>query len=276
VATEQTEDNEGPKTLAVPSSANIKLRSRKKNGPPIAATSRTADTCAPDCPFLDKGPHNDQDGVPICYANERTRRPAIFDVAARFGLKITREALDKIRVGTAYKAPVRHLVSGDIAGPDDDYLKEANHLHEIRQDLEGWGYTHHWRHISPTDVKGWTLNASTESPAQAKEAIGKGWQVVIESPEGEELAGQRIAGRKVVACPNQSTHGLVGCADCTLCRKDTPTRPIVEFTIHARSKARKEQVNDIVRGIRNQGPVDLGMPTIRKADAFKTGFTDRG
>jgi len=54
---------------------------------------------------------------------------------------------------------------------------------------------------------------------------------VIESPEDSTLSGTRIAGRRVVACPNQEDD-RVKCASCRLCTTSTETRPIVEFTLH--------------------------------------------
>jgi hypothetical protein len=146
--------------------------------------------------------------------------------------------------------------------------------------------------MTQNPARNWTLNASTETPQQVKEALGKGFQAVIESPEGHSLHGTRIEGRKVITCPNQSTHGLVGCADCTLCRKDTPTRPIVEFIIHSTSKKGKEDLGGRVMAAReaaNNGE-DIAAKRLaagsemgpvrttgkRKGDEFKEGFTARG
>lgn len=243
---------------------------------PIASTARTEDTCAPDCPFMDKGEHNDQVGVPICYPNDTLGRPSIFQMAEKHGVESSKEALDKIAYGTPYNAKVRHLVSGDVASPNDDYIQAANNLHAMRKDLEGFGYTHHWERIGQNPARNWTLNASTETPEQVGQALKLGYQAVIESPEGASLAGTRIEGRRVVSCPNQSTHGLVGCNSCSLCSDDTPTRPVVEFMLHGQSPKKVAKVGESIVAQRAAGPVDLGMPTIRKADAFKTGFTDRG
>lgn len=250
------------KTYVKIDTRNTKLKTANPvSGKIISSTSRTSDTCAPDCPFLDKGEHNDIEGKPICYANEKLGRPSIFQHAEKYGYDDTKAALEKIQYGAPKGSAVRHLVSGDVAGKSDDYIKNANALHAARKDLQGWGYTHNWRRMNASDAKGWTLNASTETPAEAEEAIGKGFQAVIESPKGSELAGSRIAGRKVVSCPNQATHGKVGCADCMLCRSDSPTRPIVEFQIHGQQQ---KKVAAKVTAART------------KADAFKEGFSDRG
>lgn len=266
------------KTHVVNNSRSSKLMSSipgKQDKRPISSTSRTSDTCAPDCPFMYKGEHGDQDGVPICYPNEKHGRPSIFQMADQHGIPSTQSALDKIQYGAAYKSAVRHLVAGDVASPNDDYIEAANNLHAMRKDLQGWGYTHHWRSLDPTQAQGWVLNASTETPAQATEALSRGWQAVIESPSDNLLHGTRIAGRKVVQCPNQTSG--IGCADCHLCRSNSPTRPIVEFEIHGTNK---KKVTNVVLGIRRGDeikPVDVDpAPNGTRRGDFQDGFTDRG
>ena len=267
-------------------SKNSKLMSANPiSGRVISTTSRTTDTCAPDCPFIDKGEHNDIEGKPICYANESLGRPSIFQHAEKYGVHDTQSAMEKLQYGAPKGSAVRHLVSGDVASEGDDYVRQANALHAARKDLQGWGYTHNWRNMNPDEVKGWTLNASTESARQAEQAVNRGWQAVIESPKGQELAGSRIGGRKVVACPNQATHGKVGCADCNLCRADTPTRPIVEFTIHGKNTKKVSQAVTNVRQAETRPYVAdtsgkmaslVADRRAAKADHFKAGFSDRG
>ena len=259
------------KTHVIINTQNLKLKTKfPTSGRVISSTSRTPDTCAPDCPFLDKGSHNDIEGKPVCYANESLGRPSIFKYAEKYGVQDSKTAMEKIQYGAPKGSAVRHLVSGDVAGTNDDYVKHANALHAARKDLEGWGYTHNWRQMNPEQVKGWTMNASTESAKQAEQAVNRGWQAVIESPKGQELAGSRIAGRKVVSCPNQSTHGQVGCADCKLCRMNTPTRPIVEFQIHGQ---KTKEVSSRVTGIRQK---ETSEHLASKADHFRVGYADRG
>jgi hypothetical protein len=273
------------KTYVKIDTKNTKLKTANPvSGKIISSTSRTSDTCAPDCPFLDKGDHNDIEGKPICYANEKLGRPSIFQHAEKYGVHDTTSAMEKLQYGAPKGSAVRHLVSGDVAGQSDDYVRHANSLHAARKDLQGWGYTHNWRQMNPGEVKGWTLNASTETSRQAEDAVNRGWQAVIESPKGQELAGSRIAGRRVVSCPNQSTHGQVGSADCTLCRSNSPTRPIVEFQIHGQQQ---KKVAAKVTGIRqaetrpfvaDESGRMKDLVAERRAlrtDHFKTGFSDR-
>jgi len=234
------------KTYAKVNSKNVKLRAGGKAGMTgavpsklrISATSRTADTCAPDCPFLEANNHPADilTGKPICYPTAKVGGgPSIFERADLSGVEDTSAALEEIEFGASKGSAVRHLVSGDVAGPNDDYVQSANALHTARPDLKGYGYTHHWRQMDPSDIQGWEMNASTETPGQAAEAIQKGWNAVIESPADQSLAGQVIAGRRVVSCPNQQNPNI-GCVNCMLCAKNYPKRPIIEFAIHGATR----------------------------------------
>jgi hypothetical protein len=199
-------------TIGTPVSNNKKLGS-------MAATYRTPDTCASDCPLF-------IDGKPKCYASAGAGGGS-FALAKKFG-KSTQEAFVRLVTQTPFKSVVRHLVSGDV---DDEYISEANNLHKQRPDLRGYGYTHDWRNRSPLEVEGWTLNASCETSEEVEKAIANGWQAVIESPKDMTLSGTRIAGRKVVSCPNQLDE-RVKCSTCRLCSTSSDTRPIVEFVLH--------------------------------------------
>lgn len=269
--------NEPADTQVVINSSNRKLKSRKPSGTPISTTSRTASTCAPDCPFVSNNqPHDDSQGVPICYANEKLNRPSIFQLVAKSKNSTTvKNAMDTLRIQAAPNSTVRHLVSGDVvSNGSQDYVQAANELHFIRHDLQGWGYTHHWRRMTSDAAKGWVLNASTETPEQAAEAIGKGWQAVIESPADQSLAGTRIAGRRVVTCPNQLHHDI-GCADCHLCRSNSPTRPVVEFLIHGTSKDLKNEVSNRVMQARQADAAKASVaPTL--GEHFKSGSSSIG
>jgi len=200
-----------PKTWAVPNSDNAKLvgkpeklneqRKAQGKGPKaprvIAMTARTADTCPQDCPFMGQGPHPDSMGVPLCYANDTLGRPSIMQMAEKYGQEDSEAELNKIASKTPKGSKVRHLVSGDVAtldasSPDDDYIKAANKLHAMRKDLEGFGYTHDWSRMAQNPARNWTLNASTETPPQAEDAIARGIKAAIESPADQSLDRTRI------------------------------------------------------------------------------------
>lgn len=301
--TQQVDELTGePKdTFVKINSENAKLASKDPTDTPVSTTSRTASTCAPDCPFI-KSPedHSDVQGVPICYANERIRRPSIFETVERSKNATTvKNAMKILAAQTAPNSKVRHLVSGDVLGTgSQDYIEAANELHSIRKDLVGWGYTHNWRNLNSDAAKNWVLNASTETKEEAEEAIGKGWQAVITSPPGESLAtsdtGERVAGRRVVTCPNQ-IHHEIKCAHCNLCSSNSPNRPIVQFIAHGNAKETRNLVEQAIMAKRNpqmgdepkaedavETPeakadsnwVDLPMPTVRNmTQHFKEGFS---
>jgi len=221
-----------PKTLATPVSRNKKIAGRR----PIAATYRTKDTCSSDCPFVvldDNGMMTDKR---TCYAATGPGGGA-FALVNRLGRGVDPE-LEKIYHQSPPGAVVRHLVSGDL---DVHYIRAANSLHSMRPDLEGYGYTHHWRILNPSVIKGWVVNASCETTGDVKQALEEGWQCVIESPTDDSLHGQRIEGRRVVTCPAQRDD-RVKCSDCTLCRTDSKTRPIVEFLLHGGHQKRNHDM----------------------------------
>lgn len=203
-----------PRTVGVPITSNEKLAGKR----PASATYRTADTCPTSCLFLDR-----------CYAAPDNGPRAPFRQAERHGQE-TPQAFARLTRDAPFRSVLRHLVSGDVT---PDYLTEAAAFHAARPDVEGYGYSHRWEEMSPADVEGWTCNASTETPEQVEKALAAGWQAVITSPPGATLAGTRIAGRRVVSCPNQ-TDDRIKCSDCRLCRLDTPTRPVIEFVWHGR------------------------------------------
>lgn len=214
-------------TLATPNSTNKKLKGKR----PIAATYRTPDTCAADCPFVVKDDAGQPTEKRTCYAASGPGGGA-FALASRSGVK-TEEAFFRIKTQTPPNAVVRHLVSGDL---DAEYIEQANALHSDRPDLEGYAYTHHWRNLSPSVIEGWVVNASCETTSDVEKALANGWQAVIESPSDDSLHGQRIAGRRVVTCPAQRSE-QVKCSDCRLCSTDSATRPIVEFILHGGHKS---------------------------------------
>lgn len=211
-----------PLTLSSIVSSNKKLAGRR----PISATYRTKDTCSTACPFVVLDDNGEMTDKRTCYAATGPGGGA-FALAKRLGTGVD-NALGKLYLHSPKGAVVRHLVSGDL---DVHYIRAANSLHSLRPDLVGYGYTHHWRSLTPDVIKHWIVNASCETTDDVEQAIAEGWQAVIESPVDDSLHGQRIAGRRVVTCPAQRDE-RVKCSDCNLCQSDSSTRPIVEFLLH--------------------------------------------
>lgn len=202
----------GPTWLGIPDSSTSKLAGRRR----IAATYGSRQSCASGCPFLG-----------LCYAETGPGGSSPFRKAEQYGVADPGQALDRVRFGAPFRAAVRHLISGN---PTPEYVEAANVLHAERPDLDGWGYMHPTDDVTPDDARGWTLNVSCESLDQAAEVIEQGWQAVL-TVRPDDVLPSRIAGRRVVECPNLSDK-RVKCSDCNLCRRDDSTRPVVVFRWH--------------------------------------------
>lgn len=202
----------GPTWLGIPDTTTVKLAGRRR----IAATYGSRESCPSTCAF-----------VGLCYAETGPGGSTPFRKATDFGKADPVEALDRVRYGAPFRAAVRHLISGN---PTPEYVEAANGLHSARPDLDGWGYMHPADGVTPDDAVGWTLNVSTETVGQAADVIERGWQAVITAMPDDVLP-ERIAGRRVVECPNLLDK-RVKCSDCNLCRRDDATRPVVVFRWH--------------------------------------------
>lgn len=202
----------GPTWLGIPDTTTKKLAGRRR----IAATYGSRESCADSCPFLG-----------ICYAETGPGGSTPFRKAADYGHHSPADALARVQYGAPFRAAVRHLISGN---PTPEYVEAANEMHAARPDLDGWGYMHPADGVTPDDARGWTLNVSCESVGQVEDALARGWQAVITAMPGDVLP-ERIGGRRVVECPNLRDK-RVRCSDCSLCRSDTPTRPVIVFRWH--------------------------------------------
>lgn len=202
----------GPTWLGIPDSSTVKLAGRRR----IAATYGSRQSCPSGCPF-----------VGSCYAETGPGGSTPFRKAEQYGTPDVGQALDRVRYGAPFRAAVRHLISGN---PTPEYVEAANGLHAARPDLSGWGYMHPADDVTPDDAHGWTLNVSCESLDQAADVIAAGWQAVL-TVAPDDVLPERVAGRRVVECPNLSDK-RVKCSDCLLCRRDDATRPVVVFRWH--------------------------------------------
>lgn len=152
---------------------------------------------------------------------------------------------DRLRywlLGIPRRHKVRHLVSGDLMGEDGkvdmDFVAAIREGHEEAQ-IDGWGYTHAWRELSPLDInnKRVTFNASCESEDQAREALEAGWPTVLVLPYGVEKHPriELADGRKVpvYVCPEQKNG--TPCSVCKQCLRGD-RKHVVGFMAHGVKK----------------------------------------
>jgi hypothetical protein len=175
----------------------------KKTGK-VAATYITGDTCPDRCPFLK-----------ICYANQGKMGNSPFKTAERYGTEDLTRTADGIR-NLPQGTLVRHAVSGE---PTAEYVAEIGQAHIDRPDTLGWTYLHSWPDRTPAEFPSNLVpNASCETPEELEKAAANGWDtVLVATGEDDELIGQKVAGKRVIVCPNQ-TRGVT-CAECRLCMK---------------------------------------------------------
>ena len=175
----------------------------KKTGK-VAATYITGDTCPTRCPFLG-----------MCYANQGTMGNSPFRIADKHGTEDLTRTADGIR-NLPQGTLVRHAVSGE---PTPEYVAEIGQAHVDRPDTLGWTYLHSWPDRTPAEFPSNLVpNASCETPEELEKATANGWDtVLVATGEDDELIGQKVAGKRVIVCPNQ-TRGVT-CAECRLCMK---------------------------------------------------------
>lgn len=231
----------------------IKRASRNAKTGRVAATYRAVGpNCPSECPLLQSG---------ACYA-----------MGGRVGLQQRRAAAETFDVrqwliALPLSAAVRHLVSGDLFHndePDYAYINGMLAGHRARPDLRGWGYTHGWRRLSPSEVNngGVCINASTESPEDAARALAAGWPVVqVVASDAPQLTD--CGTHMLRVCPQQ-THG-VQCDKCMLCAKPQRRMQGKPLVIAFRAHGQRTAVaNETVRRL----SVGSGMAV---ADAMATG-----
>lgn len=211
----------------------VKKSGNAKTGP-IPTTARTQTSCPKTCPFLNNG----------CYAENKPGRPSVFDMAQKFGTDDLAALETRIIKEVPSGSLIRWEVSGDVVNPsgspDTRYIEMTNRVAIERPDIRHIRFTHAWRKLAP-EMFAYPVNASCETPADVKQAIEHGFNVVITVPNADDpIIGQHIAGHKVIVCPEQADpKGNVTCKACGLCAKSdrvqngrTVNRAVVAFIAH--------------------------------------------
>ena len=139
----------------------------------------------------------------------------------------------------------RHNQAGDLPGQNNlidsaklKALVQANH------GKRGFTYTHYPRvgqnaiAIKQANAQGFTINASTESVAEADQAYNEGYPttVVLEGHSDSVSTFKTPSGNTVAICPAQLKDNVT-CETCALCQK-SERKVIVGFIAHGSSKAK--------------------------------------
>lgn len=173
----------------------------------IPTTTSAKETCPATCPLMHNG----------CYASN-------FPMGHSWN-KLSHKGLEWddliAHIGTIRRGHYwRHNAAGDLLADPDGFLNlsQLSDLIEANQNRFGFTYTHqNWRKnlslLKVANAKGFTINVSTDSLADALEAYAEGLPTtVILDGSGKVEYHDDIA---FVTCPNQTVD--VTCADCKLC-----------------------------------------------------------
>lgn len=216
--------------------------------PHVAATYVSiSKTCPSTCVFKDNG----------CFAQNgfirRFTRPLDEQAMALDPLEVTRNEVRLIdrsfggkRIPQDGKFGGRDLrlhVGGDVPSEEGArLLAAAAQRWKRRGGGEIWTFTHRWREI-PSGAWGvihvW---ASTETAAEAKEAMARGYRASITLPIGLYQGDTRQSYNEsgvtldVIPCPWETRK--VPCNQCRLCLRDAlPGNPVVGFQVHGNAVA---------------------------------------
>lgn len=228
-----------PARLALRARLYLRSGNRKLGGIPASVTSRG--TCPPSCAFYDAG----------CFAS--------------YG----KQAVHWRRVGEEgdtwekFLADVRslpagqlwrHNVAGDLPGKGESVdVPVLLELVEAAAHTRGFTFTHCHRNeparraIKEANARGFTINLSADSLAQADElaSLGIGPVAVVLPSDVNAPHFRTKKGNTVTVCPAERVPGMT-CALCELCA--VPTRKaIIGFRAHGQAKA---LVSEIVRAKR--------------------------
>jgi hypothetical protein len=224
---------------------SIALKSGNRKTGPIPVTMTAASTCPPSCPLMNRGCYAEQHMVAIHW-----RRLSAGKTGLTWGAFL--KVIESLPDGQVW----RHNEAGDLPGVGEDLDAAAlTALVDANRGKRGFTYTHKdWRKfgaaIRTATARGFTVNVSTDSLAEADLAARAGLPVTTVLPHDAPARGNRTPdGVRVVICPAE-THEAVTCEKCKLCA--VPGRScIIGFRAHG---DRKKQISERHR----QLPLILG------------------
>ena len=217
---------------------HITSRSSNAKTGPIPVTTSEQSSCAPSCPFIDKG----------CYA--KSGPLALHWRKVSEGERGTdwRGLCDFIQSLPA-KQLWRHNQAGDLQGNGDVIEPFAlRQLVNANRGKRGFTYTHkpmdsaeNRDAVKHANENGFTVNLSANTPKEADNlaSLNVGPVVVVLPIDATENT-TTPQGRKIVVCP-ATQRDNVSCATCKLCaiaERDF----IVGFPAHGNGKKKAEQI----------------------------------
>ena len=206
----------------------------------IPTSTSEQSSCAPSCPFLNKG----------CYAKYgpqviHWRKVSNAERGVDWSEFVT--LIRKLSKGQLW----RHNVAGDLPhnNGEIDYTK-LRQLIDANRGRKGYTYTHHTLNdhnrvcLENANSMGFTINVSTESVEDADHVMTEynlPATAVVHSEKTDRFYTTE-SGRKVITCPAALFPGKVTCATCGLCQI-ADRKFIVAFPAHGTAK---KTVNQIV------------------------------
>ena len=207
--------------------------SGNSNTGPIPTTVTEEASCAPTCPFLNKG----------CYGKYHLQGVHWRKVSNHERGVSWDEFIAKVRKflpATLW----RHNVTGDLPHIFGDIdSSKVDSLVRANRDKRGFTFTHHVLNthnvaiLKDANARGFTINASTESVEVADSVMSKHGipaVAVIPSTESRRFFHTE-SGRKVIVCPAKIHKGKVNCSTCGLCQQ-SDREFIIAFPAHGTAK----------------------------------------
>jgi hypothetical protein len=210
----------------------LKSSNTKTGKIPVSTTSKQS--CPPICPFKEGG----------CYALDYHLNMH-WDKVTRAERGTDWETFCKTISGFKPGQLWRHNQAGDLPGQNNLIdIAKLKTLVKANQGKAGFTYTHYPRAgknaqaIKHANAQGFTINASTESIAEADIAYSEGYPttVVLQGHSEAVSTFKTPSGNTVAICPAQLKDNVT-CKSCALCQK-AERKVIVGFIAHGASKAK--------------------------------------
>lgn len=207
----------------------VRVSANKKTGP-IPVSYTTPESCPDACSLKKNGCY--ADSGPVHYAWRKAESHGV--EWQEFCDKVA--ALPKLQLW-------RHNVAGDLPGQSNTIDVQAlRELINANKGRRGFTYTHYPMSsegnrfaLALANARGFTVNVSRETYAEADEAISYGIAPVVVL---QEIDAPKVsytpAGNKVVTCPATYMDNVT-CQSCELCY-NISRRVIVGFPAHGASK----------------------------------------